>query len=287
MVAPERRLGPLPGGRDAYGRVIHIALPAIAEMVLMSLIGSLDTIMVGQLGKNALAAVSLPAQPRMIMLALFFALNVGVTAIVARRKGQGRQEDANLTLRNALVLCFGLSVVVAGLATGLVAGMTPMEILTTLGNSFLTNRTATLFVLTLPVIGILERYGLKDKAVDFIRGIKHATTGKILSLYLVIRAFAAAFSLRIGGHPQFVRPLINPMAAANENFGNFFAQNCFMGASGTLLIVSTLNEQGLTDVNALNISGASWYIFGAAVILGVMYNYLLDRRQERVLKGGK
>ncbi len=202
------------------------------------------------------------------------------------------------------------TVVVAGLATGLVAGMTPMEILTTLGNSFLTNRTATLFVLTLPVIGILERYGLKDKAVDFIRGIKHATTGKILSLYLVIRAFAAAFSLRIGGHPQFVRPLINPMAqaaaqakygplptktedqikgmaAANENFGNFFAQNCFMGASGTLLIVSTLNEQGLTDVNALNISGASWYIFGAAVILGVMYNYLLDRRQERVLKGGK
>ena len=116
LVRAERRLGPLPGGREAYGRVMHIALPAIAEMVLMSLIGSLDTIMVGQLGKTALAAVSLPAQPRMIMLALFFALNVGVTAIVARRKGQGRQEEANLTLRNALVLCLGLSVAVAGLA---------------------------------------------------------------------------------------------------------------------------------------------------------------------------
>lgn len=116
LVPPEKRLGPLPEGKEAYGLVMHIALPAMAEMVLMSLIGSADMLMVGQLGKNALAAVSLPVQPRMILLAMFFALNVGVTAIVARRKGQGRQEDANLTLRNALVLCFGLSVVVAGLA---------------------------------------------------------------------------------------------------------------------------------------------------------------------------
>ena len=60
------------------------------------------------------------------------------------------------------------TVVVAGLVTGLVAGMTPMEILEVLGNSFITQRTATLFVLTLPIIGISERYGLKEKAVDFI-----------------------------------------------------------------------------------------------------------------------
>ena len=57
-------------------------------------------------------------------------------------------------------------VVVAGLATGLVAGMSPMKILETLGTAFITNRTATLFILTLPVIGICERNGLKDKAVD-------------------------------------------------------------------------------------------------------------------------
>ena len=55
-------------------------------------------------------------------------------------------------------------VVVAGLATGLVAGMSPMKILETLGTAFITNRTATLFILTLPVIGICERNGLKDKA---------------------------------------------------------------------------------------------------------------------------
>ncbi|MEG0912187.1 MAG: DUF969 domain-containing protein [Oscillospiraceae bacterium] len=195
------------------------------------------------------------------------------------------------------------TVVVAGLATGLVAGMTPVDILATLGNAFITNRTATLFVLTLPVIGICERYGLKDKAVDFIKSMKHATTGKVVSIYLAIRALAAAFSLRIGGHPQFVRPLINPMAqgaaianygeiddkteddikglcAGSENYGNFFAQNCFLGASGTLLIVTTLTEQNI-NVDALGIAMNSIPIAVIAVVVGIVYNLLFDMKMKK------
>ena len=196
------------------------------------------------------------------------------------------------------------TVVVAGLVTGLVAGMSFEEILTTLGNAFITNRTATLFVLTLPVIGLLERYGLKDKAVDFIEKFKTATTGRILSLYQAIRALAAAFSLRIGGHPQFIRPLVHPMAdaaartrygdlddktddaikgqaAAAENYGNFFAQNCFMGAAGTLLIVTTLNEQGYLDVTAQNIALWSIPVAVISVIVGTFFNILFDRRMNQ------
>lgn len=218
-----------------------------------------------------------------------------------------------LKLIGVLVVIVGLilkfdtlaTVIVAGLVTGLVAGMTPMEILTVLGNSFLSNRVATLFVLTLPVIGICERYGLKDKAIDFISSLKGATTGKIVSIYLAIRSFAAAFSLRIGGHPQFVRPLINPMAqgaaiakfgkiddkaeddikglcAASENFGNFFAQNCFMGASGTLLIVSTLTEQNI-QVDALGIAMWSIPIAVIAVIVGIAYNLMFDNKLKKRL----
>ena len=198
------------------------------------------------------------------------------------------------------------TVVVAGVVTGLVAGMTPMEILDVLGNSFITQRTATLFVLTLPVIGISERYGLKEKAVDFIRGIKGATTGKILSIYQTIRAAAAAFSVRLGGHPQFIRPLINPMAqaaavanfgevdeesvdkikgasAASENYGNFFAQNVFMGASGTLLIASTMAEQGYGQVTALNVAMWSIPVAVISVLLGILKNYLLDRKLKATL----
>ena len=200
------------------------------------------------------------------------------------------------------------TVVIAGIATGLVAGMTPMEILETLGKSFISNRTATLFVLTLPCIGICERYGLKEKAIDFIRSIKNATTGRVILIYQAIRTLAAAFSVRLGGHPQFVRPVVVPMAegaavaklgeiddnmsdtirgasAAAENYGNFYAQNCFMGASGTLLIVSTLVEQGY-DVTALQIATWSIPIAVISIIVGVWRDLTLDKKLEKMAKGG-
>lgn len=189
-------------------------------------------------------------------------------------------------------------VVVAGVVTGLVGGMDIMSILSTLGTSFITNRTATLFVLTLPVIGLCERMGLKEKAIDLIKSIKGATTGRLLAIWQVIRTICSAFSLRIGGHAQFIRPLINPMAqaaavakygeiddatedkikgmaAGTENYGNFFAQNCFMGSSGTLLIVATLVEQGY-DVTALQIAGQSIPIAVVSAVVGVIYALIFD-----------
>ena len=185
-------------------------------------------------------------------------------------------------------------VVTAGLATGLVAGMSPLEILDTLG---------TLFILTLPVIGLCERNGLKDKAVDFIKSLKNVTTGRLIAIWQAIRTVASAFSLRIGGHVQFIRPLINPIAQAaavvqydkldektedqikgmcsgSENYGNFFAQNCFMGSSGTLLIVSTLSEQGY-PVDALQIAGQSIPIAVLSLVAGVVYALLFDRILKR------
>ena len=198
------------------------------------------------------------------------------------------------------------TVVLAGIVTGLVSGMSFMEILEVLGSSFITQRTATLFVLTLPVIGICERYGLKDKAVDFIRKAKKITAGKIISVYLAIRSAAAVMSLQLGGHPQFIRPLIEPMAnaaattefgplkeksadkikgfaASAENYGNFFAQNCFMGAPGVLLIVSTLVEQG-QEVTPPQIVMMSIPIAVSALIVSFAHYYLLDRSLKKEYK---
>lgn len=119
LVGKEHRLGDLPSGREAYADVMRIAFPSIVEMVLMSLIGSVDTMMVGNyLGAGALSSVGLPTQPRMLLLSLFFALNVGVTAIVARRRGEERQADANTTLRNALMLAVSLSFLLMAAAVG-------------------------------------------------------------------------------------------------------------------------------------------------------------------------
>ena len=112
FVKKDEILGELPKGKQAYKDVWRIALPSVIEMVLMSLIGSVDTMMVGNvLGPEGLSSVGLPTQPRMLLLCIFFALNVGVTAIVARRKGEERRDAANSTLRNAMMLAFSLSLV--------------------------------------------------------------------------------------------------------------------------------------------------------------------------------
>ena len=201
------------------------------------------------------------------------------------------------------------TVVLAGIVTGLVGGMSIMDILTTLGNSFVSQRTATLFVLTLPAIGICERYGLKEKAIDFIRSIKSATAGRVIIVYEAIRTLASAFSIRLGGHPQFVRPVVVPMAegaavakygeindemqdiirggaAGAENYGNFFAQNCFMGSSGTLLIAETLK---LGETGAIALQVAKWSIPVAVIsmVYGLIRNLWLDKQLDNAAKGGK
>jgi putative MATE family efflux protein len=112
MVPPEKRKGDLPPVKEAYRNIAKIAVPSVIEMVFMSLIGSVDVIMIAPLGYEAIAAVGLAGQPRMLMMSLFFAMNIGVTAIVARRKGQELPEEANQTLRNSLELIIALSVVI-------------------------------------------------------------------------------------------------------------------------------------------------------------------------------
>ncbi len=196
-------------------------------------------------------------------------------------------------------------VLVAGIVTGLVGGLSVGEILTTLGTAFTTNRYMTLFLITLPVIGILERYGLREVAARAIRSIKAATSGRVMTIYMIVRELAAAFSLRLGGHVQFIRPLVYPMAlgaaevkfeevdeetkelikghsAAAENYGNFFGQNVFIAAGGVLLIVGTLAELGV-EVTAEQVSLASIPIAVIAFIATLIQNMLFDRKLAKRL----
>ena len=106
-----------PEAGAAWKKTARLALPAVAETALMSLTGAIDALMVGRaLGAEALAAVGLTTQPRMLLLGLFFALNVGVSAVTARRKGEGSQAAVNAVLRNAMLLSLGLSLALGGLA---------------------------------------------------------------------------------------------------------------------------------------------------------------------------
>lgn len=88
--------------KDLYRKTIAIAWPSTVEGALLSIISSVDTMMVGSLGAAAIAAVGLTSQPRMIMLVLAQALCVGTTALCARRKGAHDQAGANSCLNQSL-----------------------------------------------------------------------------------------------------------------------------------------------------------------------------------------
>lgn len=208
-----------------------------------------------------------------------------------------------------IVLCFALkfdvlaTVLLAGLVTGIVAGMDIPHILSILGESFVSNRLMSIFLIIFPVIAIIERYGLKERAAYLIGKIKNASAGKVLAIYMLVRTAASAFNVRIGGHVQFVRPLILPMseaaakvskqsdlseneveelkghAAAVENFGNFFAQNCFAAASGVVLIQGTLSMY--KEVTLPSIAMASIPVMVITVAFTFVQVFLFDRKVKK------
>ena len=90
--------------KQLYRQCAAIAWPATVEGALLSIIGSIDTMMVGTLGPSAIAAVGLTGQPRMILLICAQALCVGTTALCARRKGADDQAAANACLNQSLAL---------------------------------------------------------------------------------------------------------------------------------------------------------------------------------------
>ena len=105
----------LPEPGSMYKTYINMAIPSVMEMVLISLINMIDTIMVSSIGTDAVAAVGLVGQPRMIMLCFFFALNSGITAVVARRRGEDRRAEANTVMRNMIVITALLAFVLMAL----------------------------------------------------------------------------------------------------------------------------------------------------------------------------
>ncbi len=118
----------LPSGvksKELYHDIIRIAWPSFVELLLTQLASMVDMMMVGsmggkahpEIGAKALSAVGLTNQPKFLLMAAFVAMNTGVTALVARYKGQNDKEKANLVVRQGLALTFCLTVILSALGT--------------------------------------------------------------------------------------------------------------------------------------------------------------------------
>lgn len=108
--------GEMPDDETLLRRAFRVAWPSTLESFLVALVGMVDTIMVSSLGAYAIAAVGLTSQPKFICLAVFMSLNIAVSALVARRKGEGDREGANRVLTQAIVLTLLFTAVITVLA---------------------------------------------------------------------------------------------------------------------------------------------------------------------------
>jgi uncharacterized membrane protein len=162
-----------------------------------------------------------------------------------------------------------LVVVAAGFVAGLAAKLSPLEVIDLLGKAFTEKRFLLLFLITLPVIGLLERHGLKEHAQAWIARQRGATMARLLIAYLAMRQISSAFGLTsLGGHPQAVRPLLAPMAegaaeaahgalpdaereriramaAATDNVGLFFGEDIFIAFGAVLLMQGFFKDHGI------------------------------------------
>jgi uncharacterized membrane protein len=196
-----------------------------------------------------------------------------------------------------------LVVVTAALVTGLSAQIDLLKVVAMLGHAFVANRFIAIAWLVLPVIGLLERAGIRERARTLVGRIHAATAGRVLLVYLVLRQVSAALGLTaLGGHVQMVRPVIAPMAeaaaertakldektreivransAAVDNIGVFFGEDVFIAIGSILLIKGFLEQNGIVVAPA---QLAVWAI-PTAVMAFVAHGarlFLLDRRLKR------
>jgi uncharacterized membrane protein len=194
-----------------------------------------------------------------------------------------------------------LVVAAAALVTGLAASFHPLAVVAAFGKAFNESRYVSLVFLVLPVIGLLERYGLQERARILIARLRAATPGRLLLAYLAFRqAFASVGLTAVGGQAQMVRPLIAPMAeaagerlapssgehararirafaASADNVGAFFGEDIFIAVGSILLIKGFLQQSGVI-VQPLDLS--LWAIPTALLALAIHGTrlLLLDRQ---------
>ncbi|MBY4973305.1 MATE family efflux transporter [Streptococcus suis] len=100
--------------------IVRLAFPATVENIFQTLVGFVDTLLIAQLGLVAVTAVGLANTILNVYLAVFMAIGVGGTALIARSLGAGHQEKARQYARQtqatsiAFGILFGLVSIVFG-----------------------------------------------------------------------------------------------------------------------------------------------------------------------------
>ena len=99
--------------KEDIKKPLDMAWPAMLESFFAAFAGLVDSLMVSSLGSYAVAAVGLTTQPKFLGLSLFIASNVAISALVARRKGEDKKEEANKIFSTFLVFLLAAAVLMS------------------------------------------------------------------------------------------------------------------------------------------------------------------------------
>jgi uncharacterized membrane protein len=202
-----------------------------------------------------------------------------------------------------------LVIMASALATGLAAGLDVTAIIAAFGKAFNDTRYVSIIWIVLPVIGLLEAYGLQSYARSLIARMRGATLGRLLIGYMLLRQLLASVGLTsVAGHAQTVRPLVAPMAeaaadagnpaltddqreevkayaAATDNVGVFFGEDIFLAFGSILLMKGILEGYGY-EIEPLHLSLWAIPTAIAAFLIHSVRLRRLDKRMAAKAEGG-
>lgn len=216
-----------------------------------------------------------------------------------------------LSLLGVLVVIIGFSlklepiaiIVVSAIVTAVCGGINVVDLLTSVGTTFVANRNQLITIILMILTGTLEKNGLKEAGAALIRKAKGLTTGMLIAIWGVLDEIFIIFKIPIGGIPSYVRPILMPMTLGiieskgyevapeheetikalygkDYNVSNFFGQCLFAANSSVLLIQSTLASIGY-EVDVMQIVAVQIPVALFAMLVNATQTLIVDGRMVK------
>lgn len=194
-------------------------------------------------------------------------------------------------------------IVVSAIVTAVCGGINVVDLLTSVGTTFVANRNQLITIILMILTGTLEKNGLKEAGAALIRKAKGLTTGMLIAIWGVLDEIFIIFKIPIGGIPSYVRPILMPMTLGiieskgyevapeheetikalygkDYNVSNFFGQCLFAANSSVLLIQSTLASIGY-EVDVTQIVAVQIPVALFAMLVNATQTLIVDGRMVK------
>ncbi len=257
----ERRV-PMPEGVHnsmILADTFRIAWPSLVELTLTQLASMVDLMMVGQLGYTALTAVGLTTQPVFLLISMVIALNVGATALVARYKGAGEQDKANMVLRQSLLMTFTISAIMTALgilfARPLVLFMGALEDTVDDAAAYLTIRMYALVAFSLTATITATLRGVGDSRTAMLYNVVANVVNVIFNYLLIYGHFGfprlevagAAWATIIGQFAAFGMALFAVLKKRKNGYLHLEIRKGFRPDKSTLLSITQIGMPSMVE----------------------------------------